>query len=297
MSINGSVFQSTKFRFKNRMRGFPSTALSNNSGLDQITTAWIQGITSSGGTLNDNSIRIAENFVREIKKETFYSKIMWLAPFLGSDIISARMPLIDVLSLGIMTNTGATNFTNSDFSESSGLQGGGTKRLGTGMIGTNLDSPTSNGGLGYWENNAPSTAGGSVIGSRQSNNQIIYVITSRNYTTSTCNFYWGAGSSNTIYSTSAGNASNGHWYGQSSSTTDRRIYKNGSRVANATNSESRPGLGDRQIEIMGTSANSFNEYHSGRCAVAYLTKGNLTDEEAISMHNFLTNNLIVPTGR
>lgn len=265
--------------------------------LDPETIVWRDGILARGGTLSDASITLADELIVALKAETFTGKLVYLLPFLGSDIVGARMPLRDTRGVGIATNSG---FTNSDFSESTGLQGGGTKYLDT-LLRTNLlnNSDVGNGGIGVWEMSAsplggwagggviPDGANASFCGLRMSTPEVSSA------------FYWNDG----VAANQANLAeapTRAHYYGQRSSASSRVLYKNGSSAAVNTTADPRTMTSSSATTIGAMAwhtATAFESYWPGRLGVFYLTDGTLTASEVNRLHSLLDTYLIAPTGR
>ncbi len=255
-----------------------------------IYTTWVTRVDAAGGTYTANSKNYALALANALVGASYYSKIVWLLPLLGNDIIAARVPLVDTLNVGIAGNT---NFLTSDFSETTGLQGDGlNKRLAPGIKPSQLGS-SNNGGIGYWENNINFTGSGSepmgCYGNAGASRFVLDLRSTRKFVS------WG----------NAGNlagpltaATNGHYYGQRASATSRELFFAGSSVGTNTTSDAATGASDRNMYLMASDQNpSAVAYWKGRCAVAYMTDGTFSSGDASAFDTLLSTNLITPTGR
>jgi hypothetical protein len=251
---------------------------------------WVSRVDAAGGTYETDSKTIASALVTQLQGFTGYTKVMWLAPLLGANLAAARVPLIDVLGVGIMGNTG---FVNGDFSQAAGLQGGTNKYLDTLIKPASLNSGLV-GGIGYWENNPSAIAGGSdsvAFGCYNAASSIIrWQLDIR---PATQRVGWGISTNAAIFT---GAIASAEYYGQSLAANDRKLYKNGSQVASNTTSEASAHETVTSITLMGTSAPNAG-WFGGRCAVAYLTDGTLSPTEISDLHTLLGTYLITPTGR
>lgn len=254
--------------------------------LDPETITWRDSATVAGGTFGTNSIAIANTLIKTIKTKAYNSKIKYLLPLLGSNLATARMPLRDALGRGIATNF---NLVDADFSEATGLQGNGTtKYLSTLYKASELGSD-SNGGMGYWERSASVTAAAWSIGSYLPG----FAIYGLEILSTTEKFYWGDGDTDTNTGAASGNH---HYYGQRETSSSRRLFRNGTLIATDAASPvgTVPGIATNNIMVLGIHS---TELTSGRCGLAYLTSGTLTDSEITDFHTVLQTYLITPTGR
>jgi len=110
-------------------------------------------------------------------------------------------------------------------------------------------------------------------------------------------FRWGGVTNN--QAGPATTTSSGHYYAQRSSSTLRRIYKDGASLGNdGTNSDAASRANEQSIILMGAKINGGSvETWKGVCGVAYLTSGDLTDGEVSDLHFLISVYLIGPTGR
>lgn len=245
-----------------------------------LFNTWEAGVDAAGGTYTGSSKTIALDLADQIASASYYSKIKYLLPLLGADIVAARMPLVDVPVAGIATNY---NFVGGDFSESTGLQGNGTtKRLDT-LIQQSQLGTLDNGGMGYWEKNIGSA--GIQCGAREP----IGVLWMFSFAASTT-FYSGSATSQFNDGTTPGND---HYYGQRLTNSSRTLYKNGSSVASSSAADSAT-TGTNKFNVCAIDGTFLG---GGRCGVFYLTNGQLSGAEATAFHTLLTTYLMTPTGR
>lgn len=246
------------------------------------TLAWESLVSAAGGTLAADSSGIANELVAQLKAAGLASKIVYLLPLLGSNLAAARCPLIDTLGKGAATNTG---FADANFSQSTGLQLTGAALLGTGISPSELGASGA-GGFGYWERSV--AADPWVFGGRNSAVSEIYGLA---IWTGDELFYYGHADGATRTFVPSGN---NHYYGQRASATSRTLYRNGISVATDSDNPPVSGISSSPIYLGGLDASVFG---SGRCGVAYLTGGALSDAEISSLHSILDAYLITPTGR
>lgn len=146
------------------------------------------------------------------------------------------------------------------------------------------------GGLGYWELAIPSGVScepfmGYLSGVDNRFGLFLRTSTPRQI------FWWGAPTPTEAGSTTVA-AANGHYYGQRSSATVRQLWRDASLVGTSpTTSDTAPGADIVQLTLMGatyTDTRAVSSYHSGRCALAYLTDGTLTSGEVTALHSALS---------
>ena len=252
---------------------------------------WESRVAAAGGTLGVNSLSIASDLIDALVAETYGEAVKYLLPLLGSNLAAARVPLRDSLGVGIAGNSG---FVDGDFTEATGLANSteAAKRLDT-LINPSQLGAGNNGGIGFWEVNWGAGTGVEPMG--MYTNLVTGNRAAIDMRTTQETFRWGAPANYTGILTTA---SNGHLYGQRSSATARKIYKDGTQ-SGSTNTTSDPGtdLQERTIYIMGVNHPSGTTYWKGRCAVAYMTDGTLSDSDASALHTLLGTYLITPTGR
>lgn len=257
--------------------------------LFQETSTWAARVVSAGGGFESNSVAIANNLVRQIKKASFGPKIIYLLPMLGRGIGAARTPLIDVLSVGSATNTA---FVDTDFNQSTGLQGNGSTKYLNSLVKPSQLGVTSNGGIGWWENNGTFTGNTEPIGCYNNAGTQRYVLDLR----ATIRFFsWGSPGNAANQATGA---VNGHYYGNRSSATARDMYLNGSLIVSNSTSDSASGTNERNIIVCGAdeSGGGILSY-PGRGALSYLTDGTLTATEIALFDAMLRTYLLGPTGK
>lgn len=259
-------------------------------GLDAETITWRDGAIAAGGTFAGDSIALADALIVALKAASYNAGVKWLLPLLGSNLAAARMPLRDSLGKGIATNA---NFVDGDFSQATGLKGNGSNKILDTKIKPS-DLGTSNAcGIGYWENDIDFTGSGSEPIGMNTNpfngNRYSFDLRSGSKWISlgdVANRY-----------TAATAAGNGHYYGQRSSATSRKLFFAGALLGTNTTSDAAVGAADRNMRLMGVDATGSLIYWKGRCACAYATDGTLSDADAAAFHTLLGTYLITPTGR
>jgi hypothetical protein len=271
--------------------------------LDTETLTWISRIEALGGSVTSGEITIADDLIKAIKAESFNAKILYLLPLIGESIAAHRVPLRDALDVGAATLAGSVPFTDSNCATASGLTNSTEQHAGldTGLTPADLDSVSTlsniNGGLGFWERDIGFGSGVEPIGCYDAagSPDYRYLLDLRS---SMKYLRWGSPSG--APAGAGTSAASAHYYGQKSSNTSRKLFEDGVLVHENTSSvNSGSGGADTNICVMGSLAASGSTLYAwkGRCAVAYLTDGSLSDAEAADMHALLNTYLITPTGR
>ncbi len=258
---------------------------------DSEVSTWLSAINGASGTVDTAGVLIATNLAVQMRALSYSSAIVYLVPFIGTNLEACRCPLRNTLAVAAMSTVGGGSAT---CTQSTGLTGNGAlcfdlkikpSQLGTG----------SNGGLGFWENNINFTGSSSEpLGSYGNSGNARFVI-SLNSTTQTG--FWGSpasGSGAQHVSTTA----NGNFYWERSSSTSRALYFNGSSVATNSVLDLAVGVGDNNMYVIGSNeAPSPGVFWKGRCACVYLTDGTLGATNAGNFDTFLRTWLFTPTGR
>ena len=272
--------------------------MAGGGGYDAETITWESRIIALGGSVTTPEKDLADALINAIQAASYGSKIQYLLPFIGASIAAHRVPLRDTLNVGAATNGGASPFTDSDCDTSTGIVNSTEKAafLDT-LINPSQLGINNNGGVGWWERNWGAGIGVSPIGT--------YGITTvsgderflLDLRSSMERFRWGG-----VTNSQAGpgtTAGNGHYYGQRSSSTLRRIYKNGTSLGtDGTALDSAEKATDQTMYAAAVhSVGDSLETWKGRGAVAYLTDGTLSDADVAAFHTLLDTYLITPTGR
>jgi hypothetical protein len=254
--------------------------------LDPETIVWRDAAIAAGGTLSDESIEIANDFIVALKAEAFNSKVKYLLPLLGSNLAAARMPLRDEFGVGISSNT---NFVEGDFAESSGLQSDGTTKFLNTLV--NPYDRFNSGTMGYGYKEGNPAAFYHVMGWSPNGSEIYNM----NMRPDEARVFFGLNEASPA-SVAPGV---GHWYFNRASNVSRRLYKNGALAHNKTTSDG--------ITTVGFTANSFLLgclYYAGNYYVGnslfqffYMTDGTMTDGEIAQLHALLETYIVAPTGR
>ncbi len=255
-----------------------------------IYRLWESRVDLAGGTYEADSKAICLDLSEQLEAASYFSKLIWLVPLLGSNLAAARVPLIDVLSVGIM---GYTGFVDADFTQATGIKGNGSSKiLDTGIKPSQLGA-SNNGGLGYWENqiSATGTSPGEPMACWGAGNTEGYAI---DFRSSNRGLYWGGFGSGALDAVAG---TNGHYYGQRSSATLREAFFNGASIATNTSSDSAGGAADFTVGLMGINKSGTIFYSNCRCACAYMTDGTMSSGDIAALHTLLDTYLITPTGR
>jgi hypothetical protein len=257
--------------------------------LDPETIVWRDEAASVGGTFGPSSIARADALIRAVKATSFNSKVVYILPLIGGNLATGLQPLRNSLGAPRPSNTG---FVDADFSESTGLQGDGSSKVLDTQIRPGDLGTSGNGGLGWWENNL-SLAGS---GTQPVGCYNLPTDTRFGIPLAFQRFQWGDFATAATVGGSPP-ATNGHYYGQRFSATDRKLYFGGAVRVSNTGSDSAAGASGQTIRMMGADESGSLFYWPGRCACAYMTNGALMDAEVAAFHTLLDTYLITPTGR
>lgn len=258
--------------------------------LQDETTVWQSAVSGAGGTLEADSLDIANGLMSALNATAYRPKILYLLPFLGADLTAARVPLIDDLGVGIAANTG---FVGGDFSQATGLQGATNKRLDTGFTMSQLNATDQRGGIGVWECNSSRAGDGYVMGaSGASSDNAFWLDLGPGSEVQ----YWGSIASNRYTISSAANIE-GFQYAQRSATNNLSIYHNTSLPATNSNTYTPAGLGDRNVYVGAANFVAVIVYGLRLLGLAIATDGTLSNADVASLYGILNDELIVPTGR
>jgi hypothetical protein len=262
-----------------------------------------------GGTITIADIDIVNTLSVQINASGLRPAIMYLLPFIGSDIAASTVPLIAGQSAATATGIVTTFRSGSPRSIGSptvgtatGYAGNGTSiALETGLYPWNCPNASGftagNVGLGYWSRAVAFTGSATIVcGSNKMASQATdfrYCIDLR----ATAEFFsWGNVSNRAATAVSATNA---HYYGERASQTSRILYKNGSSVATSTaNDPCNTTNSMHTIQVLGVfGASDAQNYFKDTAGVFYITDGSLGSSGASAFHTLLNTYLISATGR
>lgn len=286
-----------------RVRAFADSLEAFVASCTPDTQTWYARVIANGGSVTIAEIDYANTLSTQINAASYASQILYLLPFLGGNIKAAIVPLIDRYSWGIPANGG---FVDADVGTASGLTNTTitkfldirvnpyTVAFPNTVLGSSAAGPCSPAGIGYWERNwTAGQANVEACGCYNSSSGARFVIDLRGTSIS---FRWGTAGNG---ATSAVTAGNNHYYGESASATDRRLFVNGSSVnQNTTNDTNISGVNNISL-MAGNETNTLNgnAVYKGRCGVFYLTAGGLGTTNASAFHTLLNTYLITATGR
>jgi len=249
---------------------------SSGSG-DPVIDYWKQRVAISGGTLGSLSQSRAQSLVTALRDAGLLRVVIRLDAWLGGDgYTAASIPLVDRFGrcgrrVGV---------ADADWSESSGIAFSGASYIDS-MTRPGDLGVAGNGGLGWWE--AVATASGNVepMGCYSTGDSQRFVLDLRS---SLRAFRWGDPATGASSDTER---AAGHYYGQRSGAASRTLYADGDALASNTSSDSASGVHDRTIWLGGSNS-SAPELWTGRCLLAYLTDGTLTDTQIAALHTVLS---------
>ncbi len=253
---------------------WPSDGSSSSS--DLVVDYWLQRVACAGGGLGSMSQSRAQALVTALRDAGLLRSMVQFHSWLGADAYSAAIPLLDRFGRGARIS----GVFDVHWSETTGIAFSGASYIDSLVRPAELGSDNS-GGIGWWE--AVATASGNVepMGCYSTGDTQRYVLDLRS---SLCAFRWSDPS--TAASSSSARAA-GHYYGQRSSAARRTLYFDGAAIASNTSSDGASGAGDRTIWLGGSNL-SAPELWTGRCLLAYMTDGTLTDAQIATLHDVLS---------
>jgi hypothetical protein len=239
--------------------------------------------------MGPNSVAIANGLMTAVNNASYRSAIKYMLPFLGADILAAKVPLIDDLNVGIPTNTG---FVNANFAENAGITSDGTKHLDT-LIKPSQLGDSNNGGVGIYLKTPP-TISYPVIGAYdvEGTTQLFGLTLYGDGDEGDSTFDWGNG----FGTTGAIWCPPGHYFGQRDSNTSRKLFKDGVQrgSTNTSGSVSVSAIAVRNIMV----GASHPDYPAdGVFSYAYMTNGTLTPANNLDLHSLFQIHLMGPTSR
>jgi len=276
-----------------RLRALAEAVSDGGGGYNAETLAWIAGISGLGGTVTTQEKDWADALIVALQGETYDAKVVWLAPFLGTNVAAHRVPLRDLLAVGPMLNGGATGFVDADCTNA-GIENATEKAayFDTHILPQDVNSNDI--GFGWWEGNIGfgsnvepmgcyDSAGGNYRG----------VIDLR--TTVQRGSYGFVSNGASVATTAA----NGHYYFQSTGTSSRKLFKDGVLIASNTTADTGFSSGNiYTMFVMGSQDHTGTAFPwKGRGLASYVTDGGLSDADAAAFHTLLDTYLITPTGR
>lgn len=249
--------------------------------------AYVAAVGAAGGTLTTLSESVALNHLVGLWGKSYNRKILWISPFLGSDIAAGLVALRHwIANAPAVTNNG---YVDGDLVEAVGLTGDGTSYADLNFFPPHVGYF---GGIGSVVGGALDV-NGSVIGSFNFDASQRWTLALRavgHFLT------WGAGSG----AVSAVTPGSGHFYGQRSGDSLRSMYRNG--VLNATDVDSDTTIPTIANDFfLGASnfngvANTINT-SAHIIKFVYMTNGLMTAAEVLDYYNLVQDTVITPLGR
>jgi hypothetical protein len=244
--------------------------------LDPATAAWQAEVLANGGTLGDDTLAYCNHFATSLRACAAWSKIIYLNPFLGTNLAAACTPLLNRLGWPRPTTQ---NLDDGDVGDALGLRAlSGPWRVM--QISIPSGSRPSNAGLGAWVIEGDYTAFG--------NGSTVYLSPRAQYLFQN--------NANKVNGTlPAGWSHLSHWFGQGDLTGSyTSLYRNGQILASAphtTDYDSGQYLNPYYVAGAGTVGVPW------RLGISYMTSGGLSAIEAAELHDVIEATLMVPTGR
>lgn len=254
-------------------------------GTPLLARRWSQAVVTAGGGFASDSLSVAAHLLQVLQTKSYYPKIKYLLPLLGSGVNAARVPLIDTINAGTAANV---NFTDGDFSQSVGLTGDGLTKYFDLLV-----SPQTLGvaaGVGFW-NMAAILAGDYRAGATDGGESIRYVMDLR---LTSERFSWGAPGNAVVNGTQAIAA---HYYGQSAASNSRTLYRNAVSIGTNTTNDGSTPVSSNMYLMAGDIGGAPGSYATGTCGLFYLTNGLLSVADVTDLHATLSAYLMAPTGR
>lgn len=260
------------------------------------TITWIALVISAGGGFEADSQDIADALVVQMKTRSYYSKIVYLLPFLGTGIDAARCPLINTLAVAAASKN---SMVDGDFSQAVGLTGTGAagKYLDT-LVTPQAANSGNGGGLGIGVLNYTAATGNNYLMGTASSSDARFALFG---TTTSSALMWGFPEKGNAFVPTGVPSTDCHWYGQYTSVVLRKFYKDGALVATSTTNDG--GVSEENTRTIkffasqdgdGGGAVIICDFLATFC---YITTGQLSDTEAADLDSDLSTFLLTPTGR
>lgn len=269
----------------------PQSTVTNIIPPDIDNNTWADLARANGGCVTPVAIQIAGHTHAAISAATFADKILMLWPFLGCNVISFRVPLIDRLGKGLLTNVG---FTDAQCNQALGVRGdtGQMRYFNTNTLPSEL-GPFNSGGMFWWETDIAGGLSltnvspmGSFLDDNIPDNRFCFDLR-----TLTRAFRWGTDPTGLAGDSSA--PANGFYYGQSPNAGDRQFYFDGSLVAQTTDTVDVEN--DNTILLMGIEEGTQGvKPWGGRGFLAGLTDATMTAAEIAALKAILLKYLVNP---
>ncbi len=196
---------------------------------------WASRVSANGGTISTTVLRAVSDFCAAIDRDGLRDRFLRLGIFSGGNLSGALVPLYRSTSFGGTVIGNATdtniNFVSGDFTESGasgGLTGNGTTKYLD--CGTSILSQAGVGSVHLSVSGSSLTSGGSdasMIGGSSASANNISVLQGRSGGVARNIFYANGTPTALLVSSSA--ASSGQIIGTAVSTTDMRIFQNGTQ--------------------------------------------------------------------
>jgi hypothetical protein len=244
------------------------TYLSNRWGITlapQVSNAdaqdWVNRVYANGGTVSSATAAAVNQFCTDIENApggSIRDRFLRLNLFAGTGLNAALVPLYRAASLGDtqLGNTTDTNvgglFVSGDYSEATGLQGASGKYLNTGFLASTLNR--SNTHISIYGTSLTTAPGsfGSLIGARNASaGDIIQFDGKRSVASNT--YFSHSGPS--LSAEGSPVASSGHLMGVSRTSTDLKVYSNGTSTGSQTSDRTSGTLVNIAMFVF---ANNFN---------------------------------------
>jgi len=233
--------------------------------------AWQARVVANGGSVSASTLAAVSAFCRSIDAAGLRDRFYRLNLFCGAGLTAALVPLYRGQSFtgtqyGNATDTNV-NFVSGDYSETGvngGLLGDGTtKYLNTGFVPNVITF--GNAHVAGYVRVAATNAFAGIVSSYAPNGDELSLCN----TQSVANKPWFFAEENTAtgYAEGAVNAATGFLAGASTSTTDRRCYRNGSQSGpTVTNALTRSSYGARELWVFARNSTTGTFPHNGRIA-------------------------------
>lgn len=252
---------------------------------DSNALAYVNAVISAGGTLSTSQQTAINNLYLGLKSNSLYTELKYMYPFMGGTPASHAVCGINPTNSSYNI-TWSENLSGSAAHTSAGVN---TQALGLGY-----------GTLGIAVNSIHSSINDIAIGAYTSTTTTgdqAFVIGTKVFTAGSDRYqllipfdsnivYIGIGRA--IFATyNNGAAPNGFWIGSRVSSTDMKIYKNGTQVGSQTGTNSPASLSTTAPQFFATGDNSVNNGFSGVCGFIFGGNG-FSGTEASNMSSVVS---------
>jgi hypothetical protein len=241
-------------------------------------------LSANGGSWTESEEAAINTFLTALETKSYAFNVKYILPFVGEDMASTLIPILDRSGFGLPTNTA---FVDADASTATGLQGDGSSKILTMPFRYSELGGNPGGGFrwgcGVWGNvwNDGGTAGAAINWMWNTGNTQLYGVQP-------------GAAAQQFHSGTLGNDANGaetranneNWYGQANGNANRRLFLDGAFIGNNTNVVTDTNCGEFFPYLFGDNLGG-TRYNASSVFLAYYTDGLMSDLDVADFHSLL----------